>query len=342
MAKPADLRWFFLLFLFSVFSTLLAAQSGSLGNIAGLLRDTHGEFPKGRLLVTLQSHGAAMLSTYADDEGRFSFVSIPPNVYHVIINDEQYLPVDEPVLVNPSIMASTIIAITLTPRPPAKPDVSKPAISGGNPNLGSVAEYSAHYPKEAIKEFDKGRKAQNSGHAGDAIGHYNQAIKLAPDFYAAYNNLGSTYLGQSNFAAAQQQFEQVIRMNQSDSEAYFNLGNVYLLTRRYADAERVIQDGLDRDPGSALGEFLLGSVYCRTGHMPEAEKKLHNALQFDPKLTKAHLELVNLYLQEQKPDQAIAELKTFLKDAPHDPFAPKAAEVLKRLEQVKTQALPPK
>jgi hypothetical protein len=49
-------------------------------------------------------------------------------------------------------------------------------------------------------------------------------------------------------------------------------------------------------------------------------------------MSKVHLELVNLYLAQQKKSEASAELKSFLKDSPDDPFAPKAREVLQRLE----------
>jgi Tfp pilus assembly protein PilF len=73
-------------------------------------------------------------------------------------------------------------------------------------------------------------------------------------------------------------------------------------------------------------------VCSRTGKPEQAEKELRNALQLDPKMTKAHLALVNLYLQQRRSPDAVFELKEFLKAAPNDAFAPKAREVLKKLE----------
>lgn len=84
--------------------------------------------------------------------------------------------------------------------------------------------------------------------------------------------------------------------------------------------------------------MLLGTVYGRTGNAQQAEHSLRQALQLDPKLSKAHLELVNLYLQQQKPSDAATELRAFLKDAPHDPLAPKAKEVLQKLEKANATA----
>ena len=59
---------------------------------------------------------------------------------------------------------------------------------------------------------------------------------------------------------------------------------------------------------------------------------LRQSLQNDSSMSKARLELVNLYLQEHRNDEAITELKTFLKSSPNDPFAAKAQQVLSRLE----------
>ncbi|MGH9493088.1 MAG: tetratricopeptide repeat protein, partial [Terriglobales bacterium] len=81
-----------------------------------------------------------------------------------------------------------------------------------------------------------------------------------------------------------------------------------------------------------------GSVYGRVGKLSEAERALHTAIQFDPTLSKAHLELVNLYLREKRTPEAIAELKFFLKTFPSDPMAPQVRQVLSRLEGPTPQA----
>jgi regulator of sirC expression with transglutaminase-like and TPR domain len=45
----------------------------------------------------------------------------------------------------------------------------------------------------------------------------------------------------------------------------------------------------------------------------------------------AHLQLVNLYLQENRREDAINQLQTFLKAFPRTPNAPKARELLHKL-----------
>jgi TolA-binding protein len=45
------------------------------------------------------------------------------------------------------------------------------------------------------------------------------------------------------------------------------------------------------------------------------------------------LELVNLYLAEKRKTDAVAELRDFIKTFPDDPMAPKAKQVLEKLQK---------
>jgi Tfp pilus assembly protein PilF len=237
--------------------------------------------------------------------------------------------VDQIVQINPMVTSPTMVRISLTPKEAPAPDLPTP---GSNPNMVNSSEFTKQIPKAAVKEFEKGSKCDKNGKNDDAIAHYEKAVKLAPEFYAARNNLGSDYLGKSQFAPAQEQFDAVIKINPSDATAYFNLGNLYLLQQNQDQASHWLELGLSKDPNSALGHFLLGSAYTRTGKLEPAEKELRASLQLDPKMAKVHLALVNIYLQQQRSTDAIAELRQFLKVAPNDSFAPRARDVLKRLE----------
>src|SRR5215469_6616590 len=318
-----------LVFLIDASSAVRAQQIG-VGYVIGELHVRRGDFP-GRVLVELQLRGAAVNSTYCDDEGKFGFYGLVSNPYHVVVHDERFDPVDQAAILDTSITAMTIVQVTLNPREPEKKGPTPKRESGSNPYLIDPAEYRKHFPKGAIKEFDKGVGADKDQKLEEAIRHYEKSIELAPDFYPAHNNLGSDYLSKADFAGAEKEFREVLRVNQSDSQAYFNLANVYILTRRLDEADKPLQQGLQKQPDSALGYFLQGSLYSRQGRVDAAEAALKRCLELDHGMSKAHLALVNLYLQQQRKSDAITELRTFLKDAPGDPMAPKAREVLAKL-----------
>jgi tetratricopeptide (TPR) repeat protein len=139
------------------------------------------------------------------------------------------------------------------------------------------------------------------------------------------------YLARQNFDAAQREFEAALKTNQNDVEAYLNYANLLLMTKRYPEAEHEINEGLQRQPGSAFGYFLQGLLYSRIGKLELAEKSLQHALQLDSKMQQAYLQLVNLYLQQKRTPEAIAQLEEYLKAFPDAPLATKARESLKRL-----------
>ena len=302
------------------------------GAIAGQITVSRASFPPERIELTLQTRGIVVSEVWTDTEGKFLFRDLPGNLYHISIRDDKYEPYDEEVKVDPRINPVNILSISLTPRAQEKADTHSPSVRGNNPYLLDPAEYKKRFPKKAVKEFERGSDSQAKGEYDEAVQYFQSSLKLAPDFYPAHNNLGTTYLAQRHFSQAQSEFEAVLKLNQNDTEAYFNLGNVFLLTQRHDEALQMVEEGLRRQPNSGFGQFLRGSIYARLGRRHEAESALRDAIRLDPSLARAHLELVNLYLRDKRTQEAAAELKYFLKSFPGDPLVPHAREVLVRLE----------
>lgn len=321
-----------------VFLCVFAFSQTDNGAIAGQVSIVRGNFPPDRIEVTLQTRGIVVNQVWTDNEGKFIFHDLPGNLYHVTISDERYEPYEEEVKVNPHTNPLNILSIRLSPKSAAPASPPAAAVAGGNPYMVDPAEYEKRFPKKVVKEFKEGAKCQANGKTDDAIRHFQAALKLAPEFYPAHNNLGAVYLAQSNFRAAQAEFEAALHENQSDTQAYLNLGNVFLLTGHYEECLHMVQEGLRKQPNSGFGQFLLGSVYGRLGKSPDAEQALREAIRLDPNLARAHLELVNVYIREKRNQEAISELKFFLKSFPADTFAPQAQHVLTRLENTNPPA----
>jgi tetratricopeptide (TPR) repeat protein len=310
------------------------AQQTTLGSIIGRVRQDRGDVPPQRIMVTLEYQGAPRDSTYTDGQGQFGFHSLSPGLYAVSVNDQQYEPVHRNAEIQATSLApTTFVDITLIPKVPEKSDSASAAKSpGANPDLTDVREYSARFPKAAIKEFKKGQEADTANKRDDAIRHYQKAVAIAPDYYFARNNLGSDYLSKSEFAAARAEFQKVVELNQSDAAAYFNLSNVCMLSSQLGDAKQYLDEGMRRQPDSALGQFLLGSLNLRTGKLPEAESALHRAIQLDPAMAQARLQLINLMLKQGRKQDAASQLRDFIGTFPDSSFSPQAKQLLQRLE----------
>jgi tetratricopeptide (TPR) repeat protein len=314
----------------SVGSRMAEAQQSQVGNIVGEIKVSRLGLPDKQILVNLQTRGANVNSAYADSDGRFGFYSLPDGVYNIVIQDDDYAPANEQVVLNLAVSTTAYARIMLT-RKERSSGNGTDRLPGSNPNVVDLAEYTRKFPKKAVKEYEKGLRADANHDEQNALEHFQKCVELTPDFYPAHNELGRILTSKSDFASAEREFREVIRLNQSDAEGHVNLGNVFLLTKKYDDAMKSVEEGLRRDPRSAMGHFIQGSIYERTGKYHQAEQALRQALQLDPTMSKVHLELVNLYLIAGMKPEAAAELRLFLKDFPNDPFAPKAREVLAKL-----------
>jgi Flp pilus assembly protein TadD len=325
---------------FSIFlPSVLFAQQQELTNIVGQLRVIRGDFPSHQIMIQLLFRGSPLTSTYADTEGKFGFEGLVSGEYHIVINDADYDPVDERVIIHSDITANALAFLILRPRqniPKADPIGSR--TSGSNPFLVDPEDYNKHFPKKALKEYERGLDAERRGKGDDAIAHYRDALKIAPNYYPAHNNLGTLYLSRSDLASAEEQFQDAVRLDQNDPQAHFNLANVFLLKGQYKESEAAVATGLQRQPDSAFGRFLQGSLYGRTGNLPEAEKSLRTALRLDATMWQAHLQLVSVYLQQQRRQDAIAELQAFLKAFPLVSAAEKAKDLLQKLQGEATPA----
>ena len=62
----------------------------------------------------------------------------------------------------------------------------------------------------------------------EAIGEYNIAIKLEPEFAEAYNNLGYVYFKQSNYNLAIINFKKAVEQKPGYIGAYNNLGQAFI------------------------------------------------------------------------------------------------------------------
>jgi tetratricopeptide (TPR) repeat protein len=291
------------------------------------------DLPGTPIQVDLVLRGATITTAYASNQGKFGFYSLSGNPYHIVINDERFYPVDQQVLLDPSVSSIKMVQISLTPRTPTAPTDTLAKQKGNNPYIVDLEQYRRNFPKKAVKEFDRGLKADAANKHEEAIRHYQEALRIAPDFYPAHNNLGSDYLAMADFPSAQAQFESAIKLNQSDAEAYLNLANVQLQTKSYESALNNVKEGLRKNPNSALGKFLLGSIYERMSRFQEAERALREAVNIDPTMSRVRLELVNLYLAQKRKPDAVAELKDFVKAFPDDPMTPKARQVLEKLQK---------
>ena len=184
-----------------------------------------------------------------------------------------------------------------------------------------------------MKEFDRGVQADREGKHDEAIEHYQKAVKIAPAFYMAHNNLGSDYLSKSDFSSARNEFQQASQLNQSDGAPYFNLSNVCILDRANCPRPSSIWTR-----ACSASQIPPSDTFCRARlisaweNFPRPKALCTRLFRLDPMMAQARLQLVNLLLQQGRKDDAVAQLHDFVGAFPESPFSGKAKDLLKRLQ----------
>ena len=103
-------------------------------------------------------------------------------------------------------------------------------------------------------------------------------------------------------------------------EGLFNKG-VNLLEKGDARSAVIyLKDALDKDRGYTEARLYLAEAYDKLGKLEAASNELNTVLKANPSLKNAHIELARIYLEQSKPDIALAEIKK-IPNAETDPQA---------------------
>jgi tetratricopeptide (TPR) repeat protein len=109
----------------------------------------------------------------------------------------------------------------------------------------------------------------------------------------------------------------------TELNAMSEFDNAYSLiaSGRIEDAEQSCRDSLRRLPGDVNLLGLLGAILLKRGVTEEAESVLQQTIALEPDFAKPHEDLGTLYLQQDKPANAVTSFETAARLDPHQPSA---------------------
>ncbi|MBA4372042.1 MAG: hypothetical protein C0402_04190 [Thermodesulfovibrio sp.] len=117
-----------------------------------------------------------------------------------------------------------------------------------------------------------------------AIEYFGRAVKVAPDYSEAYNNLGYSYEKSGSYEAAITAYKKAISnpLYTTAEKAYFNIGNAYFRLGRYEAALAAFKDVLRREPNFSTPYMRMALCYNALGKYGEASTAMAQALKLDP------------------------------------------------------------
>jgi tetratricopeptide (TPR) repeat protein len=108
---------------------------------------------------------------------------------------------------------------------------------------------------------------------------YKEAIRLQPNLWTLYVDLGWFYYGRSRYADALAEWTKVTDLVPDNSWGYTNLGAAYLRMRRFPDARRMFAKAIALEPEDAAVVSNLGTAFFLEGNYREASLNYQKALK---------------------------------------------------------------
>ena len=322
------MRFAILLFAAALRAALLAALLAALP-AAEPVYELAGQIdPESAASVTL--YGAThpfTASALADESGRFGFKKLLPATYTVAI----YLPghgeIRRTIEVGPG-TADARHRVHLALRL-ADADFDRSAIGRQN----AVSRTQLTIPEKAQRDYADAQKDLERHDIAGAEQHLERAVEIAPQFAAAWNNLGTIAYQTRRFWQAEQRFREALRADPAAYEPLVNLGGVLINVHKLDEALEVNVRAVLVRPNDALAHSQLGMAYFETGQYGLAVRHLEMARRIDAAhFSHPQLFLAEIFLRRGDKLAAAEALEDFLQ---HHPDYPQADVMRKRIADIR-------
>ena len=117
----------------------------------------------------------------------------------------------------------------------------------------------------------------------EALNMYNRAIQLKPDYAAAFNNRGVTYVETGNYRDNMEKaiadYTEAIRLRPSEGTYYFNRGLNYSKLGLHKEAIADLSESIRLKPGLTNALFLRALTYISAGDKDKAKADFDDVLR---------------------------------------------------------------
>jgi eukaryotic-like serine/threonine-protein kinase len=143
--------------------------------------------------------------------------------------------------------------------------------------------------------------------ADEAIGKYQDALSLDPDYALAYNHLAFCYAWKGEHNQALESCTRYLKLHHS-ANAYDSMGEIYMLAGDYANAEQMKERAIQMDPQIYYASRNLAVIKMLRGQNEAAGERLDSLLAAtDNKVRRTQLYAALAFLNYRKGDLGSAK-----------------------------------
>ena len=239
--------------------------TGGIHIIQGYVFFPSGRRAEGTIVVKLQSYQGSELQVVPDSSGAFTFSSLAPGNYTVVINaGDEYEISREGVYIDTDLnLSRDRVRLPTTTR---RYTVMVHLQLKGNPVTAKASVVNAALaavPEKARKLYEKGVEQSRANDPAKAADTLKEAVALHANFPLALNELGVQYLKLRQTNKAVEVLRGACKLNPDAFATRLNLGIALLESKQFSEAEEHLREALKRNSSALTAHMYLGITLLR-------------------------------------------------------------------------------
>src|SRR5262249_47262840 len=192
-----------------------------------------------------------------------------------------------------------------SPENPRNPQLPPQRIHWGQNSTDEMGDLWIQVVAHSMPELDMlVREFRQKVFREDILG-YESVLAVTPDDLSLHDDVALLYMAVGRASDAVAHFSQSVRMAPNVAATHFNLGTALTGVGRIDDAIEQYEKSLQLKPDYAVAHNNLGSVLLAKGNLKDAALHLRRALEIDPELADAHSNLAKLLALDGRTTEAL-------------------------------------
>jgi len=167
-----------------------------------------------------------------------------------------------------------------------------------------------------LAQYNLGVDLKRAGRVQEAVGHYEQALLIRPDFAEAHSNLGAALEQLGQVQEAIDHYERALQLKPKLAVAHYDLGVALERTGKRQKAIAQYEKALQLKPDLAEAHFSLGLAWKQDGRVEEAVGQYKEALRIKPDYVDAQINLGVALMQLGRAQEAIGYYESAVRVKP--------------------------
>ncbi len=293
--------------------------------------DLAGHFqPEARATITLFGDTFPFVaSTVSGEDGRFRFHKLRPGPYTVAVFIAERGEARQTIEVGPSgadARRRVVVEIRFKDADFERADTLR--------RRNTISRERLAIAEAAQRDYEEAHKDLARRDPGAATAHLEEAVRLAPQFADAWNELGTIAYQTHKYARAEECFREALKRDPKAFEPLVNLGGVLVTVHRSEEALKYNTKAVEGRPNDAPANSQMGMNYYELGDPDRSIQYLERARAMDPAhFSHPQLLLARIYEQRGEKKEAAEVLEEFLRYHPDWPEAARLRESIAALRK---------